>query len=398
MLPEGWRRVPLGECARFLSGNTPSKDREDYWDGDFPWVTAKDMKALPLTSSGLRLTTKGKEAAAIAPQGSVLVLTRGMTLLKDLPIGLAMRDVGFNQDVKALVAEPNVDPRYLAYQLLANKLEILDLVDTAGHGTGRLDTELLKAYEIAIPPKPEQVATAEIIQAWDSAIATTETLLANSRKQKQALLQQLLSGRKRLPGFSSKWRQYRLGKLFSERTEAGREDLPLLSITREEGVIHRDAVGRKDTSNEDKSKYLRICPGDIGYNTMRMWQGVSALSEHEGIVSPAYTVVIPSARIDGRYAAYLFKFAPTVFMFYRHSQGLVSDTWNLKYPHFAEIKVTIPDRSEQEAIVAVLATADEQIAVLTRKLEMLRDEKRALMQQLLTGKRRVRVPTAEATP
>jgi len=209
-------------------------------------------------------------------------------------------------------------------------------------------------------------------------------------------MQQLLTGKKRLQGFSNNWTTYRLGKLFKERVENTRGDLPLLSVTREEGIIPRDDVGRKDTSNEDKSNYLRICPGDIGYNTMRMWQGVSALSAYEGIISPAYTVLIPQSKIDGRFAAYLFKFEPVVFLFYRYSQGLVSDTWNLKYPHFAEIKVSIPERKEQEAIADVLATADAEIIALTKELERLQVEKRALMQQLLTGKRRVRLAEREA--
>lgn len=396
MLPEGWKRIPLGECARFQSGGTPSKERDDYWGGNFPWVTAKDMKTLCLAGSELRLTEAGKAVAAIAPAFSVLVLTRGMTLLKDLPIGLAMQDVSFNQDVKALIAKDGIDPWFLAYQLLANKSEILDLVDTAGHGTGRLDTELLKAFEVSIAPLEEQQAIVQIIQSWEDAISATENLLANSRQQKQALMQKLLTGKKRLHGFSGKWSQYRLGELFNERVENARSDLPLLSITREEGVIPREDVGRKDTSNEDKSKYLRICPGDIGYNTMRMWQGVSALSAYEGIISPAYTVLIPQSQIDGRFASYLFKFEPVVFLFYRYSQGLVSDTWNLKYPHFAEIKVSIPERKEQEAIADVLATADTEITALTKELERLQEEKRALMQQLLTGKRRVRLAEREA--
>jgi type I restriction enzyme, S subunit len=174
MLPEGWKREPLGECARFFSGNTPSKENPDFWAGDFPWVTAKDMKTLCLTRSELGLSEKGKAVAAIAPKQSVLVLTRGMTLLKDLPVGIAMQEVGFNQDVKAMIAKPDVDPWFLAYQLIANKPQILDLVDTAGHGTGRLDTELLKAFEIPIAPLLEQRKAVRIIQCWDDAIVTSE--------------------------------------------------------------------------------------------------------------------------------------------------------------------------------------------------------------------------------
>jgi type I restriction enzyme S subunit len=130
-----------------------------------------------------------------------------------------------------------------------------------------------------------------------------------------------------------------------------------------------------------------------------MWQGVSALSTHEGIVSPAYTVVRPKAQlIDAQFAAYLFKYRPVVFLFYRYSQGLVSDTWNLKFHHFSEIKVVIPELSEQVAIAKVLKAADDEIAALEKHLDYLREEKRALMADLLSGKRRVRVPDSMAQP
>jgi type I restriction enzyme S subunit len=241
---------------------------------------------------------------------------------------------------------------------------------------------------VDVPPTHEQVAIAKALSVWDAAIATTERLLANSQTQKRALMHTLLSPSQGGEG----WKSYRLGSLFRERAETRRDDLPLLSITREEGVIPRADVGRKDTSNEDKSKYLRICPGDIGYNTMRMWQGVSALSSLEGIVSPAYTIVTPSEKVDGRYAAHLFKLPSMVFTFYRHSQGLVSDTWSLKFDHFKKIHVSIPGHKEQARIVRILSAADEVIASLSAQIERLRIEKSALMQQLLTGKRRVRLP------
>jgi type I restriction enzyme, S subunit len=266
--------------------------------------------------------------------------------------------------------------------------DLTSVLSRQGVGRYKLTKAGLEKLEIFLPPPDEQDRICRVLNVWEDAITTTECLLNSSYKQKQALAKYLL-----LPnGSRDGWRSYRLGDLFSERNEAGRDDLPLLSITRDEGVILREDVGRKDTSNEDKSKYLRICKGDIGYNTMRMWQGVSAMSMIEGIVSPAYTVLVPTEKIDARYAAYLFKVTNIVFKFYRHSQGMVSDTWSLKYNHFSKIVVTIPCRSEQERIVRVLSAADEVTSVLGRTLEKLRREKLGLMQQLLTGKRRIKGP------
>ena len=166
-------------------------------------------------------------------------------------------------------------------------------------------------------------------------------------------------------------------------------DLPLLAITGSRGVIPASDIERKDSSTPDKSRYKRIAPGDIGYNTMRMWQGVSAISSLEGIISPAYTVCIPNKGIDAWFMGYLFKFQPVAHLFRRYSQGLVNDTLNLKYYNFAKIKVRIPGFDDQRQIREVFFTVDEEIETLETKLKALEKQKRGLMQKLLTGEVRV---------
>ena len=266
----------------------------------------------------------------------------------------------------------------------------------AGGGKPNLNSGELKHYRILTPSLLEQKKITQILSNWDQAISATEKLLENSQQQKKALMQQLLTGKKRLldengVSFSDTWKTYKLGQLFKERVEIGRDDLPLLSITADDGVVYQEETSRKNTSNEDKSKYRRICVNDIGYNTMRMWQGRSSLSDKDGIVSPAYTIIIPSEKIVPRFAAYLFKLPKLIHVFYRHSQGLVSDTWNLKFSHFKEISWSFPCFEEQQKIAAVLFTADQEIETLQKKLDCLKQEKKALMQQLLTGKKRVKV-------
>ena len=182
--------------------------------------------------------------------------------------------------------------------------------------------------------------------------------------------------------FPNDWETVRLGDIFKERVEKGREDLPLLSITGNEGVIPRSQISRKDSSSKDKSKYLRICKGDIGYNTMRMWQGVSALSNYEGIVSPAYTVLKPTDGVCTKYFAYLFKTEKNIFKFYRYSQGLVDDTRNLKYNSFKIIQVTIPPVKEQQKIVAILSAQDKVIECYEKKIEQLKRMKKYYLQNM----------------
>jgi len=250
---------------------------------------------------------------------------------------------------------------------------------------------------VPFPFLPEQKKIAEILSTCDEMIDKTGALIEAKKRQKRALMQQLLTGRKRLSGFAAgAWEAHRLGDLFDERTEANPDHLPLLAITATRGIIPASEIDRKDSSSADKSRYKVIHPGDIGYNTMRMWQGVSAVSKLHGIVSPAYTICIPSEKVDVDFMGYFFRFSPTVYLFWRFSQGLVNDTLNLKFPNFSVIPVNIPRKDEQREIAKVLRSADEEIDALERKLSALKQQKRALMQKLLTGQVRVKDrPTTE---
>lgn len=282
------------------------------------------------------------------------------------------------------------DPHSCSAEYLYYWFDFQDLQRFCNDGTVPVITgKNLKRQRVPLPSFELQQEIASLLSTWDTAIQKTEQLIAAKAKQKAGLMAQLLTGRRRVGRFQTVWRRWHLGELFQERVETNRSDLPLLSITREEGVVPRDGLDRKDTSSEDKSKYLRICPGDIGYNTMRMWQGVSALSRHEGIVSPAYTICIPGPEIDGLFASYLFKLPELIHLFYRYSQGLTSDTWNLKFHHFAVIRVRIPEPEEQIEIASVLAVLDEELALLKLQREALAQQKRGLMQKLLTGKWRL---------
>lgn len=141
-------------------------------------------------------------------------------------------------------------------------------------------------------------------------------------------------------------------------------------------------TNRKDNSSEDKSNYKVVKIGDIAYNTMRMWQGVSGVSRYEGIVSPAYTVTYLNNG-DAAFFGSLFKQSRVIFDFCRYSQGLVSDTWNLKFKHFSEIKVTVPKSIlEQQKISEFLTSLDEKISVIGNELNRAKAFKKGLLQQM----------------
>lgn len=270
--------------------------------------------------------------------------------------------------------------------------DITNILSRQGAGRYKLTKSSLEKLPILLPPLKEQQKIVEILSTWDQIITLTTKLIAAKKQYKQGLMQQLLTGKKRFQEFSNQeWEIKKLGDLFWERREIGRCDLPLLSITSKNGIVSRDSVERRDTSTEDKSRYLRICKGDIGYNTMRMWQGVSAVSRLEGIVSPAYTICVPFENVDADYMGHLFKSSKIIHTFLRYSQGMVDDTLNLKFDSFATIEIAVPPLAEQKRIAEVLNVCDQEIALHEQNLSLLQKQKQGLMQQLLTGKVRVQV-------
>ena len=289
-----------------------------------------------------------------------------------------------------IVAEPNdkVYPLFMDYY--SRTPQMINQIDRQSYGVTdfrkRLYWDSFAPIGCILPPIEEQQKIATILTTQDRVIELKEKRLAEKQRQKKYLMQQLLTGKKRLPGFNGAWKTDCLGKLFFERKETNCENIEMLAITGIQGIIPRKELDLKDNSSEDKSKYLRVCVGDIGYNTMRMWQGVSAYSNYEGIVSPAYTILKPSLSINAKYFAYLFKMSEIVFLFYRFSQGLVDDTRNLKYENFKKIKVCYPpDMKEQTAIAEVLLAADHEIELLQQDIEQEKQKKKPLMQLLLTG-------------
>ena len=155
--------------------------------------------------------------------------------------------------------------------------------------------------------------------------------------------------------------------------------MELLSVTMNDGVKPRSEIEGKDNSSEDKSNYKIVRKGDMVYNSMRMWQGANGISPCDGIVSPAYTVLMPKQEINNGYFAALFKSVTLINEFRKNSQGMTSDTWNLKYPQIETIKVQIPSVSEQDKVSELFSVLDERIATQAQLVESLKKYKRGLL-------------------
>ena len=152
-----------------------------------------------------------------------------------------------------------------------------------------------------------------------------------------------------------------------------------------DGVKLRSELDGKDNSSEDKSSYKKVDIGDMVYNSMRMWQGANGISNFEGIVSPAYTVLKAKTNINNNYFAKLFKNTRLINEFRKNSQGLTSDTWNLKYPQIAPIKIMIPNIEEQNKIAEFFSLIDQRIEKQRQLVESLKKYKRGLLFSIFTS-------------
>lgn len=170
-----WKECQLGDCVTLLSGGTPSKSRNDYWDGDLPWVSCKDMKLDRIYDAQDHLSPLGaKNGTRVVPENTILFVVRGMILANSFPVAITKRPVAFNQDLKAVTCADFVETEFLYYWLKANSYEILGRADEAGHGTKRIQTDRLLSLPIRIPSPLVQRRIAGILSAYDDLIENNQ--------------------------------------------------------------------------------------------------------------------------------------------------------------------------------------------------------------------------------
>ncbi|NUE07580.1 restriction endonuclease subunit S [Escherichia coli] len=306
--------------------------------------------------------------------------------------------------IDIVIARPDMDkiiPEYLCAYTNSHigKSQVLDL--QGGMAQKHLNVGAYQVLKINLPPLREQKKIAQILLTWDNAISVTENLLANSQQQKKALMQQLLTGKKRLldengVSFSGAWKWLRAAELFKTISQKNNsEDEELLAVTQDLGVIPRSMLERRVVMPDGSTKgYKLVVPGNF-IISLRSFQGGLEYSRYRGLVSPAYTVLTPIKKIVDEFYKQYYK----SYDFIGHLAVAVigiRDGKQISYEDFSFLKLPYPEIEEQQKIAAVLSAADAEISTLEKKLACLRDEKKALMQQLLTGKRRVKVDEAVA--
>ena len=387
--PADWKIIKIGNYSTIDEKSLKSNTDDNF---TFKYISLSDIVKgkINIPNKNISFKQAPSRARRIVSNGDILLSTVRPNLKAFGMLENSSEPTIASTGFAIISCKQGLHAKFLLHNLFSNSINRQFYMLVVGSNYPAINSSDVKNLKIPLPSLAEQQKIAEILSTWDEAIDKTQQLIKHLDLRKRGLMQQLLLGKIRLPGFSGEWKEEKLGNYFKERKETGYYDLPLLSVGKN-GIYPQD-VEKKDTSNSDKSKYKRIRNGDIGYNTMRMWQGRSAISNMEGIVSPAYTILQPRENCDTLFFSYLFKLELMVNKFYRNSQGMVSDTWMCKFKDLALVKFDAPSGiEEQKAIAAVLITADKEIEKIKEQMKILRTQKKGLMQQLLTGKKRVRI-------
>jgi type I restriction enzyme S subunit len=200
-VPAHWEVKRLKRLVRFVSGGTPSKERQDFWEGDIPWVSPKDMKKWVVTGESDRITAEAVAACnlVLVPRQIVLIVVRGMILAHSFPVALSGRPLTINQDMKAILPESEIAAEYLAYYLAAHRDAVAELIDEAGHGTRVLRMDGFAGFRVTVPTVGEQHQIVEFIDTelvrLDTLTTEAQRAIALLKERRAALISAAVTGK-----------------------------------------------------------------------------------------------------------------------------------------------------------------------------------------------------------
>ncbi len=384
-----WQAKPLSSCLTIsnLRNQDQSFDRDDVLSVSDEYGVVNQISLLGRSYAGedisnYKVTLPGQ-----------LIYTKSPLKAKPYGIIKANHNRGIVSVLYAVydVAElhsPSFLDYYFAPGYRTNKY-LLPLVRKGAKNTLNISDPEFLLGKVAFPDdSKEQLAITDYFDMISDIIRCIEKEIESLRQVKTAAMVSMFpqkgenAPKVRFKGFDEPWTVDSIGNLFDERTERSSNG-EMLSVTMRNGVIKASENGKVDNSSEDKSHYKVVKVNDIPYNTMRMWQGACGCSDYDGIVSPAYTVLIPKDGVNASFFTVIFKTQNMLNAFKAHSQGLTSDNWNLKYAVISTIPIKHPSSlTEQQKIAEFFQNLDRQIECQTQILERLKRVKAACLDQM----------------
>lgn len=400
IIPQEWEVKPVKDFGKVVTGNTPSTAEVSNYGDEYMFVSPADLsddKKYILRTEKM-LSSKGYAVSRKMPKGAILYTCIGSTIGK---IGIASCELTSNQQINAVICDDNNEYFYYALLFLTGRIKMF-AGEQAVPIINKSDFERIK---LAVPPMGEQRKIAEILGVWDEAIERQSRLIEKLELRKRALMQRLLTGRTRLPGFTTPWQKVKLGeigKTYNGLTGKSKEDfedgnakfIPYINVFSNEKV-NIDKLGV--VSVDESEKQNKVQYGDIFFT-------VSSETPDEVGMSSVLLEYIDDTYLNSFCFGYRLNDFETLnpifasyilrgdrFRNYMMVLAQGSTRFNISKNEVMKLRIELPSLSEQKAIAEVLTTADDEIATHRKRLDALRLQKRGLMQQLLTGKTRVKI-------
>jgi type I restriction enzyme S subunit len=404
-VPEGWRKVSLSNVAEIRTG--VAKGKQNIKDPiELPYLRVANVQDGYIDLSDVKnIQIERNQIERFSLKIGDVLMTEGGDFDK-----LGRGDV-WNGHINpclhqnhVFAVRPNqlkLDSYFLA-ALSASHYGKTYFLSCSKQSTNlaSINSTQLKDFPVLLPPFPEQQKLAQILSTWDKAIEKLEALIAAKQKRKKALMQELLTGKKRFAGFEGEWKKVSLKHVLRVRKELSlpTEANPLYSLTIESGVTEKtDRYNREFlVKDSDNKKYKIVYPNDIVYNPANLRWGAINISRinHKVVVSPIYEVLYIKNINEycHSYVSHLLMSPRQIAIFACMAEGTLVERMAVKIETFLAATVLMPSSiEEQQNIASVLTAADTEIATHQQQLAALKQQKKGLMQQLLTGKKRVKV-------
>lgn len=404
-IPSDWDVVMSGKVIKYFGGNAFSSN--DACQSGIRW--------LKIANVGIE-TTKWDEPSYLPEEFKtinkkylleegdiVMALTRPILDNKLKVAKIKKDDIPclLNQRVAKLITQKNLHNFYAYYVIqmpyFINRMNVA----MAGTDPPNLGSGDLEKIKIPLPPLPEQKAIASVLSKWDEAIQKNDQLIAQKEQRKKWLMQNLLTGKMRLKGFSGEWKEVRLGEVFDRVTRKNNEvNTNVVTISAQRGFVKQSDFFNKNVASEILDNYFLVTKGEFCYNKSYSngypWGATKRLNDFEkAVVTTLYICfgIKDNAKDNGSFFEQYFEanLLDNGLMKIAHEGGRAHGLLNVTPSDFFSLKITKPNFEEQTAIAQVLQAADKEISLLKTKAEKLKEQKKGLMQVLLTGKKRLRV-------
>nr|WP_289073126.1 restriction endonuclease subunit S [uncultured Halomonas sp.] len=395
--PTEWYAPRLSEVSTLISNGFVGTATPFYTDDSgVPYLYGMNVRANKLDPKGIRYITQefhDAQAKTALKDGDLLTVQSGH-IGTTAVVPPEFEGANCHALIVTRLKKDKANPNFLSYYINSEigqaRLRGLEVGSTIVH----INTKDLKKFRVLLPPLPEQKKIAQILSTWDQVITATERLLENSQQRKKGLMQQLLTGKKRLPGFEGAFNSQALSEAAiitmgtspkSSAYNSKGDGLPLLQG-------NADIEGRRSRPRVFTSEVTKVCqPGNI-LLSVRAPVGSVAISDHEACIGRGICAIEAKHGTDQEF---LYQW----MLWYEPRWANLSQGSTFESVNSSDIKnllIKLPDISEQKAISKILAVSDRESELLRIRLNRLKQEKKALMQQLLTGKRLVQVDTEAA--